>query len=127
MFRALTFALALSALCQYSALRADDAEDKAIEFVKKIHGKVTRNEQVPGKPVLTIDLRAKVTDAGLKELAPLQNLVSLDIGLTKVTDAGVKELTALKNLNTLYLCSTKVTNAGQKAIQQALPKCNIEK
>ena len=39
-----------------------------------------------------------MTDAGLKELAPLKNLTALDLGDTQVTDAGLKELAPLKNL-----------------------------
>ena len=45
-----------------------------------------------------------MTDAGLKELAALKQLQSLDlIGCNKVTDAGLKELAALKQLQSLNL------------------------
>jgi hypothetical protein len=37
-----------------------------------------------------------VTDAGLKELAPLKNLTYLNLGSTQVTNAGLKELATLK-------------------------------
>ena len=104
MFRITTFAVAVWGLCLCSAGRADDAEDKAVAFVEKLGGKVTRDEKAPGKPVITVSLNdTKVTDAGLKELATLKNLTTLDLGFTKVTDAGVKEL------------------------QDALPKCRISK
>jgi hypothetical protein len=66
-----------------------------------------------------------VTDTGVKELAALKNLNSLDLGFTKVTDAGVKELAALKNLTSLNLYSTQVSGAGMKELQKALPKCKI--
>ena len=33
-----------------------------------------------------------MTDAGLKELAPLKQLTALDLSGTQVTDAGLKEL-----------------------------------
>ena len=68
---------------------------------------------------------AAVTDAGLKELASLKNLTTLDLSATKVTDAGLKELTALKNLAALILSDTQVTDAGVKELQKALPKCTI--
>ena len=44
-----------------------------------------------------------MTDAGLKELAALKNLSTLDLSATNVTGAGMKELAVLKNLTTLYL------------------------
>ena len=66
----------------WSSLRAaDDAEDKAVAFVEKLGGKVKRDDKAEGKPVRGVDLadRTKVTDAGLKELAALKQLQSLDL------------------------------------------------
>jgi hypothetical protein len=104
MFRSMVFTLAVSGLCLNSPLRADDAEDKAVTFVEKLGGKVTRDEKASGKPVITANLReTQVTDAGLKELSTFKNLTTLDLGKTKVTDAGLRQL------------------------QQALPKCQIKK
>jgi RNA polymerase sigma factor (sigma-70 family) len=58
-----------------------------------------------------------VTDAGLKELAGLENLQSLALGGTKVTDAGMKELAALKSLQTLILRDAlQVTDVGVKEL-----------
>ena len=69
-----------------------------------------------------------VTDAGLKELATLKNLTTLDLSNTGVTDAGLKELAPLKNLTTLNLGGfTRVTDEGIKELQKALPKCKIVK
>jgi hypothetical protein len=53
-----------------------------------------------------------VTDAGLKELAPLAKLTHLNLWTTKVTDAGLAELAPLKNLTHLNLMKTEVTDAG---------------
>ena len=139
-------------LCSSAPVRADDAEAKAVAFVEKLRGEVTRDEKAPGKPVVTVILfyntkvadaglkelsalknltslrlfDTQVTDAGLKALAPLKNLSTLYLGSTKVTDAGLKELATLKNLTTLSLeRETKVTDAGIKELQMALPKCTI--
>ena len=57
-----------------------------------------------------------MTDAGLRELAGLKNLSTLDLAWTNVTDAGMKELAALKNLSTLDLSATKVTGAGMREL-----------
>jgi hypothetical protein len=42
-----------------------------------------------------------------------------------VTDAGLKELAGLKSLQSLDLSRTKVTDAGLKELQKALPDCEI--
>ena len=44
-----------------------------------------------------------MTDAGLKDLAALKGLKTLNLALNAVTDAGLKELAALKGLQTLDL------------------------
>ena len=98
MFRFMFVAVAVAGLG--SAARADEAEDKAVARVKEFGGTFTRDNKAPGKPVVTVDLgNTKVTDAGLKELAALKNLTTLNLyRWHKVTDAGLKELAALKNL-----------------------------
>ncbi len=58
----------------------------------------------------------QVTDAGLKSLADLRSLHSFAINGTAVTDAGLKELAALKNLQLLSLGGTAVTEAGLKEL-----------
>ena len=47
-----------------------------------------------------------MTDAGLKELAGLKSLQTLNLSNTKVTDAGLKELAGLKSLQALDLNDT---------------------
>jgi hypothetical protein len=44
-----------------------------------------------------------------------------------VTDAGLKELAPLKGLTELYLSRTKATDAGVKELKKALPECKIIK
>jgi len=117
MSRIVAFAMALSGLCLCASSRADDAEDKAVAYVKKLGGTVARDEKAPGKPVINVNLfSTKVTDEGLKELAPLKHLTLLAIRDAKVTDAGLKELATFKNLATLYLNDTYVTDAGLKEL-----------
>ncbi len=58
-----------------------------------------------------------VTDAGLKELESLTNLILLDLSLAKVTDAGLTELKDLKNLTSLHLSYTLITDKGLKEIK----------
>lgn len=72
---------------------ADEAEDRAIAAVKKLEGEVTRDDKAPGRPVIRVRLGGtEVTDAGLKNLAPLKGLRTLNISYTKVTNKGVTQL-----------------------------------
>lgn len=79
----------VAVLLACGAARADDAEDKVVELVNKLGGKVTRDEKKEGKPVVDVNLVAtKVTDADLKELDPLKALTRLNLFRTKVTAPG---------------------------------------
>src|SRR5215510_11853533 len=82
--------------------RADEAA--AVKAIEKLGGKVTRDDKLPGKPVVAVDLGSTtVTDAGLKELKELKTLQSLSLSRTKVTDAGLKELKEIESLQSLNL------------------------
>ncbi len=76
----------------------------------------------------------KTTDADLKGLPNLPFRFDLNLSATKMTDAGMKEIKELKNLIYLSLNGTgdlsrdaNVTAAGLKELQEALPKCQIVK
>jgi len=111
------------------AARADEAS--AVKAVEKLGGKVTRDDKLPGKPVIEVNLAfAHVTDASLKELKGLKDLkqlTSLALYNSQVTDAGLKELKDLKQLTTLHLGGARVTDAGVKELQAALPHCKIHR
>lgn len=64
-------------------------------------------------------LIAKLPDPGLP--------FGLDLSTTQVTDPGLKDLAGLKSLQTLDLGYTAVTDAGVKALQKALPGCRIDR
>src|SRR5204862_7026548 len=96
--------------------KADEAS--AVKAVENRGGKVTRDDKLPGKPVIGVNLYgANVTGAGLKELKDLNQLTSLDLHQTQVTDAGLKELKDLKQLTSLNLWGTGVTGAGLKELK----------
>ena len=67
----------------------------------------------------------EITDTGLKDVAKLQQLVILDLNDTKITDAGLKEVAKLEKLTRLYLRGTKITTAGVAELKKALPTCEI--
>ena len=66
-----------------------------------------------------------MTDVGLKELAPLAKLASLDLYHTQVTDEGFEDLAALKGLTDLCLIGTMTTQEGVAELRKALPKYTI--
>src|SRR5262245_50183699 len=53
-----------------------------------------------------------ITDAGLKEIAKMTRILSLDLGKSKITDTGLKELAPLTKLSELHITNTAVTDAG---------------
>jgi hypothetical protein len=63
-------------------------------------------------------LDTKVGDAGMKELAGMNQLVSLDIDLRKagVTSAGLKHLSGMKNLKELYLLFGELQDSDLKEL-----------
>jgi hypothetical protein len=67
----------------------------------------------------------KITDAGLKDLAPLTNLHLLKLAGTPISDAGLKEVVGHKHLHTLWLGGTNVTPEGVAALRKELPACKI--
>ena len=79
---------------------------------------LVRSELTALKDLVALDLlgAAGVTDAGLKELAGLTNLASLNLWNTNVTDRGLKHLSRLTALRSLNLRATKVTDAGMKEL-----------
>src|SRR5712691_8230358 len=91
--------------CLSGAARADEAS--AVKAVENLGGKVTRDDKLPGKPVIAVNLTGthdtQVTDAGLKELKDLKQLTSLYLNSTKVTGAALKELKDLTQLTSLSL------------------------
>jgi len=66
---------------------------------------------LPRIEVLKLDTTA-VTDAGLRSLGGLKDLVVLTLNNTKITDAGLEVLRNTKNVRALELDGTSVTDAG---------------
>lgn len=92
---------------------------------------------------------SRMTDAGLRHLAPLTSLWKLRLGRSAITDAGLAPLESLKSLETLSLTETELTDfsvetlagfpslkslnldrsgispAGVERLKEALPKAQI--
>ena len=117
--RAMLVGAVMLLACLSGAARADEAS--AVKAVENLGGKVTRDDELPGKPVIGVNLGAlvmgKVTDAGLKELKALKQLTTLNLYGAAVTGAGLKELKDLKQLTSLDLYGAAVTGAGLKELK----------
>ena len=88
--------------CEKKPLIADPIVEKAIrERLKKPEGELTK-----------------------ADLANSQ-LYQLYLGDTKTTDAGLKEVAKLQQLSCLLLNRAQITDAGVVELQKALPKCSI--
>ena len=99
------------------ASSADEAA--AVRAVEKLGGRITRDAERPGKPVVEVDFyNSKITDAGLKVLKEFKGLKTLVLDNTEITDAGLKELKELKNLQTLELGVPNITDAGLKELKE---------
>jgi Leucine-rich repeat (LRR) protein len=100
--------------------KADDADPqaKAIEEVKKLGGKVERDEKEAGKPVTIVNLGlSQVTDESMSLLKTFPKVQKLTLNGTKISDAGLQPLKELASLQKLYLVDTKITDAGLEALK----------
>jgi hypothetical protein len=88
-------------------------EGRALERFQKLRGKVVRDSNMPGAPVVMVDLHStKATDEDVALLRNFPAVTKLNLYGTRVTDAGMASLGALPLLQTLYLNQTEVGDAG---------------
>ena len=86
-------------------------------MIEQRGGRITRDENDAGKPIVKVDLRSTETnDADLKKLIGLKELGELLLHDTRITDRGLKEVAALPKLRVLYLAAPQVTDAGSKEL-----------
>ena len=67
----------------------------------------------------------KITDAGLKDIAKLQELTGLWLNGTDITGAGLMDTAKLQKLIHLNLDGTKITDENAAELKKALLKCRI--
>lgn len=95
--------------------RASDssAQNRAIEAIEKLGGKVEYDFKSPDKRVVKVDLnKTRITDADLQNLEVFPELQWLDLRITPIGDEGMAHLTHLKKLNFLNLFRTNLTDKG---------------
>jgi hypothetical protein len=117
-------------------------EEKAVKAIEALGGMVIRDERLPGRPIVEVDLGGtgvkdadlqhlkgfkslqtlilynnQLTDAGLKDLKEFKGLRDLRVGGNQITDAGLKDLKEFKGLVWLGLGDTLITDAGLKDLK----------
>jgi hypothetical protein len=99
-----------------AGLRADDAQRQALAALRELDPIIKVDETEPGKPVASIQFRPNagtVTDDDLVHLKPFPGLRCVELpNKSKVTDAGLKHLAGLDQLDELNLNGTKVSAAA---------------
>lgn len=104
-------------------------QERAIAEIEGRAGTYKRDETLPGKPIVRVDLSfAEIDEHCLKVVGSLPHLQYLNLLETAVTDEDIAKLGALKELRTLNLMSTPIRGAGLlqlKSLDQ-LQKLNLE-
>src|SRR5262249_41914234 len=132
---------------KHPAAAADErsaGEQKAIEVVQKLGGKITLDQDAPGKPVVAVDFRnSNVRDSdlpclkafprlqkldlsdcplvqglALRPLKDLKELKELHLPVTGLNEARPGDLAALQGLQTLHLARAPVTDAVLKELTE---------
>jgi RNA polymerase sigma factor (sigma-70 family) len=95
-------------------------EDSAAAVLEANGAKLTRDDNLPGKPVVEVRLagRRLATDAILGQLQDLRSLQRLYLGSSSITNVGLEYFRNLKSLRVLDLGNTRVTNEGLKHLAE---------
>lgn len=94
--------------------------------LRKVGGRVERDDHRPGRPVVAVTLRGdEVTDLSLSYLAALPNLEQLTIAGSYTTDTLLAHVRPLSSLRELKLEGSSTTEAGRAALGRDLPKLRI--
>src|SRR5262245_49444906 len=88
----------------------------AVQALEELHGRITRDEEQPGRPVIAVDLSDPrdlrlahwVKDSALKHLREFKHLRKLNLSGALITDAGLKDIGQLSALQDLHLCCTRI-------------------
>jgi hypothetical protein len=95
-----------------------DVTSGVMHYLRIVTYKEGEIAKLPAPPVPfgLYAFNAKLTDAGLKELAHLQKVETLTISGNPITEDGLGELLALKSLRLLSLNEMKITDKGLETV-----------
>ena len=114
-----------------SLLSADEVLDESatIQKIELLGGKVARNDKLPGRPVIGVDLESsrRFTNGHLHLLNAFGHLTKLNLRNTRITDEGAIEIGKLTNLTVLSVAETTITDEGLKEIGQLKSPTNLQR
>jgi hypothetical protein len=112
----LSFPFVLGSQSVASAQVDVEAIAEAFEHVRSRGGRVTRDENMAGRPVIKINFwRNGLNDQDLRKLAAFRDVYELE--MQHLTDDGWKELAAFKNLKSLKVFNTPTTDEAWNALR----------
>jgi len=77
-------------------------------------------EPLIADPIVEKEIRKSLKKSeGELTKADLAKVTQFSLAYTKITDAGLKELAKMQNLTQLYLQATQITDAGLKEVAEA--------
>lgn len=90
------------------------AQAAAIAVIEHVGGKVERDPQLAGQPVVYIDFyrNKRVTNADLATLEAFTQIRKLRLSHTRISDDGLMHLKGLRQLETVYFENNPITDAG---------------
>lgn len=93
-------------------LFAPTSEEWALSAIRQLDGGFHRDDQIPGKPVVSAILGRNCPNSGLIYLKPLRQLRLLSLHCPEVTDAGLVHLKGLNQLRDLSILYSQVGDQG---------------
>lgn len=92
--------------------------EQAQTMIERLGGKVRHDDTLPGAPIVSVDFSGtRLDNAGLRTVAGLTTLKSLNLKNTQITGAGLQSLTGLQELRLLCLDGTRVRNEDLRHLQ----------
>jgi len=114
-----------------SLVIADDNldESKTVEKIELLGGKATRDDTLPGHPVIGVNLRGSqhFNNKYVYLLSSFMSLKSLNLERNTITDDAVQQISKLKQLMDIWINGTQITNEGIKDLRKSLPNMKVHK
>ena len=113
----------------WDVVPADDNLDEstAIKKIELLGGKITRDESLPGRRVVGVDLHRsnRFNDKYVHLLKSFKNLTTLNICETAITDGGLKDIGEFKGLKLLWIDADEITVEGLNELKKSLPNTKV--
>lgn len=96
------------------------------EALKKVGGKIERDETRPGRPVVAVTLKGnEITDLSMSYLKAFPELERLTLQGTYLTDSLLEHIRPISSLKELSISGGSITDAGVDGLKAALPRLKM--